>query len=92
LYFFDEGKALKSVDSSVLMVEEILKVCMEKGVLLDKEVFEMLCSLEEKDALEVVDILESIGGGVVTRRIFDEHLDKFGKFLPNQLVKCYFHT
>lgn len=62
------------------MVNSILKLCAEKKILLDKEVFGMLSDLDEGVALEVVGILEEVGGGIVTRKVFDEHPDKFGKF------------
>lgn len=53
---------------------------MKKGLLLDKEVFGMLSGLDEDVSLEVVGILDGIGVRVVTRKIFDEHPDKFGKY------------
>ena len=62
------------------MVNLILKECMSRGILLDKEVFGMLSDLGEDVALEVVGILDGIGVRVVTRKVFDEHPDKFGKF------------
>jgi len=57
-----------------------LEECMKKGLLLDKEVFGMLSGLGEDVALEVVGILDGVGVRVVTRKIFDEHPDKFGKY------------
>jgi DNA polymerase II small subunit len=62
------------------MVNLILKECMSRGILLDKEVFGMLSYLGDEVALEVVGILGEIGERVVTRKIFDEHSDKFEKF------------
>ena len=53
---------------------------MSRGILLDKEVFGMLSDLGEEVALEVVDILGGLGVRVVTRKIFDEYPDKFGKY------------
>jgi len=65
------------------MVNEILKLCMSKGFLLDKEMLELLSSFEEKNVLQVVNILASLGieERVITKDIFMAHSDRFKNIL-----------
>jgi DNA polymerase II small subunit len=65
------------------MASEILKLCMEKGFLLDKEVLELLSNLNKEGVESVVDVLANLGIGerVITKKIFSEHFDKFKSVL-----------
>ncbi|MBU3923972.1 MAG: metallophosphoesterase [Nanoarchaeota archaeon] len=68
------------------MVVDILKLCIDKGFLLDKTVLRLLNKLEEKKAIEIVKILTNLGldERVVTKDLFDLHIDKFRDMLVKE--------
>jgi DNA polymerase II small subunit len=61
--------------------KEILKICMSKGFLLDKEILEILSNL--KEAEEVISFLENldIKKGVITKTFFSKNLERIRTFL-----------
>ncbi len=67
------------------MASEILKICMGKGFLLDKEMLELLSSLTEPSARSVIEIIVDLGieERVINRKLFEKHFDKFKNLLMN---------
>ena len=64
------------------MVDEILKLCVSKGFLLDREMLDLFSGMEWGVVEKVVDILVgSVKERVITKVIFDEHIDKFRDLL-----------
>jgi len=65
------------------MASEILKLCMSKGFLLDKEMLELLSGLTDEGVKNVIDVLGNLGIGerVINKRMFEEHFDKFRNLL-----------
>ena len=65
------------------MVNEILKLCMEKGFLLDKEMLELFSSLTDDGARNVINVIANLGieERVINKRLFEEHFDKFRNLL-----------
>ena len=65
------------------MASEILKLCMGKGFLLDKEMLDLLSTLNDAGAKRVIDVLGNleIGERVITKSLFSKHFDKFKNFL-----------
>jgi len=65
------------------MASEILKLCMGKGFLLDKEMLELFSNLTDEGARKVVDVLGGLGikERVITKELFSRHFDKFRNFL-----------
>ncbi|MBT6182741.1 hypothetical protein HOI04_02575, partial [archaeon] len=67
------------------MGSEILKTCMKKGFLLDKEMLDLFSGLEESRGIEIIEVLGSAGINerVITKKIFTKHLEKFKYFLKD---------
>jgi len=67
------------------MEKSILKVCMEKGFLLDKEVLQMLSDLDEGSARDVVESLENlkIEERVITKSFFSKNFQRIQEVLVN---------
>jgi len=61
------------------MGKEILKLCMGKGFLLDKEMLELFSSLTTEGMEKVVDVIASLGINerVITKSIFAKNFDRF---------------
>lgn len=68
-------------------VKEILKFCIEKGFLLDKEVLELFSGTSDIDVETSKLIIEKIGQftqkRVITRSVFDDNKDKLDQILLN---------
>jgi len=67
--------------------KEILKFCIEKGFLLDKDVLELFSGTNDIDAETSKLIIEGIGQftqkRVITRSVFDDNKDKLDQILLN---------
>lgn len=63
--------------------KQILKACMQKGFLLDKEILDSLSSIDEVSALYVIDVLSNlkIKERVVTKNIFLSNSDNLIKII-----------
>jgi DNA polymerase II small subunit len=78
------------------MGSEILRECMKKGFLLDREMLEMFNTLDEKKTKEIIDVLAGLKlkERVVTRRVFSENLEKIQgsifRFSKNDEVEEFF--
>ena len=61
------------------MGTEILKLCMGKGFLLDKEMLDLFSSLTPEGMEKVVNVLGGLGINerVITRSIFSKHFERF---------------
>jgi DNA polymerase II small subunit len=61
------------------MGQEILKICMGRGFLLDKEMLELFSGLTDNNLFKVVDALGKLGieERVITKNIFNRHLEEF---------------
>lgn len=61
--------------------KQILKSCMQKGFLLDKEILDALSILEEKYALQVIEVLSNlkIKDRVITKSIFLNNIENIKK-------------
>ncbi len=59
------------------MVNKILKMCVDKGFLVDKEVLELLSKLDENKVCEVVEILSGlkVKEKIITRKLFDKYVE-----------------
>jgi DNA polymerase II small subunit len=67
------------------MAAEILKMCMTKGFLLDKETLDLLSNLNESGAQNVINALAglALGERVITRNLFDKHFEKLKNVLTS---------
>lgn len=65
------------------MVSEILKLCMSKGFLLDKEMLDLLGGLSDEGAKKTIDIFSrlEIDERVINKKLLEKHFDKLGSFL-----------
>ncbi len=72
--------------------KQILKLCMQKGFLLDKEILDSISSLEEKNAFEIINALTnlSIKERVITKQIFLANSEKIKKLVVNNDNKLLF--
>ncbi len=60
------------------MVKELLRKCMKKGFLLDREMLEMFNSLDKKRAYEIIDVLGGmqLKERVVTKKVFNDNIER----------------
>jgi len=60
------------------MASNLLRECMKKGFLLDREMLELFGTLEEKKAKDMIDVLSGLGINerVITKKVFSTNLDK----------------
>jgi len=65
------------------MSAETLRLCMSKGFLLDKEMLELLSSLDDESVGAVVERLGNLGieERVITKSLFVKHFEKFKDIL-----------
>jgi len=63
--------------------KQILKLCMQKGFLLDKDILEALAVLEENFAKKIIEILSSlkIKERVITKSVFESYVSSLKKML-----------
>lgn len=52
------------------MNSEILKLSIQRGLLLDKEVYDVLNTLKEEEAKEIIEILSSFKKKIITKSFF----------------------
>ncbi len=76
------------------MASEILKLCMGKGFLLDKEMLELLSGLTDEGARNVIDVIGNLGIGerVINKKLFEAHFDKFRNLLIAEEGKDEMHN
>jgi len=76
------------------MADNILRDCMKKGFLLDKEMLEMLSDLTDEGAKNVIDVLGNLGieERVINKRLFENHFDKFRNLLIAEEGKDEMHN
>ena len=67
----------------------ILKICMEKGFLLDKEMLELLSDLDEESARDLVDGLSNlrIKEKVITKTLFSKNIERIRNVLVGGMSK-----
>ena len=76
--------------------KQILKICMQKGFLLDKEILESLSLLDGNSATSIIDTLSrlNIKERVITRSIFSNHIENLKSVLIDgenrQFVEQFF--
>ena len=64
------------------MVNEILQMCVKKGFLLDREMLDLFSGMEIEVVEKIVDVLMGVvKERVITKAVFDEHVDKFRDLL-----------
>jgi DNA polymerase II small subunit len=65
--------------------KQILKICMHKGFLLDKEILDSLSILEEKYAFQIIELISNLNlkERVITKPIFLAQIDKIKKIVIN---------
>ncbi len=66
--------------------KELLKICMEKGFLLDREMLEIFSELEEDEARKVIESIEGLGIGerVITKTVFSKNMEKIRNFVDGK--------
>lgn len=63
-------------------MNEILKLCSSKGFLLDREMLDLFSGMDIEVVGKIVDVLAgAVKGRVITKAVFDEHVDKFRDLL-----------
>ncbi|MBP7708462.1 metallophosphoesterase [Candidatus Pacearchaeota archaeon] len=72
--------------------KQILKICMQKGFLLDKEILESLSLLDERYSLQIIDVLTNlkIKERVITKSIFLANLANIKKVVINKESGAFF--
>lgn len=68
-------------------MNKILKKCISRGFLLNKEVLEILSELDEKKICDIIDILTKTNKKIITKEIFNKNIDNFKNLLINKNKK-----
>ncbi|MFH1711484.1 MAG: hypothetical protein ABH840_04190 [Nanoarchaeota archaeon] len=64
------------------MKTEILKFCMAKGILLDREVGEVLSEFSEETAKEIIEKVSMLKGKIINRNFFCKNADSLKEIMP----------
>lgn len=59
------------------MKPEILKLCLEKGILLERDVGELLSELGDGEAKNIIEKISFMKGKIITKSFFEENLRNF---------------
>ncbi len=67
----------------MMVGKEILKICMEKGFLLDREMLEIFSELDEGEARGLIEKMRGLGIGerVITKTVFSKNIEKIRNVL-----------
>jgi len=64
------------------MKTEILKFCMAKGILLDREVGEVLSEFSEETAKEIIEKVSMLKGKIINKHFFSENVENLRGIMP----------
>ena len=64
------------------MKTEILKFCMAKGILLDREVGEVLSEFSEETAKEIIEKVSMLKGNIINKHFFSENVENLRGIMP----------
>jgi DNA polymerase II small subunit len=68
------------------MKEDILKFCIEKGVLLDKETLNSLSGFDEDEARELIEKLSNLKEKIITKSFFNKNAEKISELIKNNKI------
>ncbi len=66
------------------MDKEILKLCFERGCLLDKEVFEVFNSFDKEIVEEIIKKISTSGTKIITKSFLSQNVNKIQDFLADE--------
>jgi len=67
-------------------VEDVLKFCMEKGLLIDKETCKLLSELDENTARSVVEKFSNLKEKLITRSFLDKNAEKISELIEDRKI------
>jgi len=68
----------------IKMNQKILKFCLEKGMLLDKDTLNFLGQIEEETAKKIVDRISSLKERVITKSFLNSHLSELQELINDK--------
>jgi len=91
LFFYTGGQGADVCSFLIFrMVNEIFSLCSDKGVLLDREVLEIFSNIEFNKVEKIIDILlGAVKERVITKDIFNAHIDKFKEYLSDNKENAF---
>lgn len=66
------------------MNPEILKLCIEKGMLLDRETYSILSEFDENTARNIIDKISSLKEKVITKSFLSNNVEKISQLVSDQ--------
>ena len=70
----------------VKMNNELLKFCLGKGILLDKETLDLLSGFEDTAAREIIDKISILREKVITKSFFSRNAEKIESLIPDRKI------
>jgi len=68
------------------MNEKLLKFCLEKGLLLDKDTLNLLTNFDEETAKDIIDKISSLKERVITKSFFNKHAEKISELIRDEKI------
>ncbi len=68
------------------MTQEILKFCIEKGILLDKATLDLLKEFDDKTAKEIIDKISNLKEKIITKSFFTNNVDRIQELLGDKRI------
>ena len=68
------------------MTENLLKFCIEKGVLLDKETSNLLSEFDDDTVKEIIDKVSLLREKIITKSFFYKNAEKIHELIHNEKV------
>lgn len=68
------------------MNQEILKFCLEKGLLLDKETFDLLNDFDDKTARDIIEKISGLKERIITKSFITKNADRLRELIGDKKV------
>jgi len=66
--------------------KEILKLCLEKKILLDSETFKLLSQLDYEEAKKMIDIISGLNEKIITKAFITKNVEQIGDRMSDKKV------
>jgi len=67
-------------------ISEILKLCLEKGILVDKETCSLLSEFDEETARSIVEKISNLKERLITKSFFDKNAEKISELIGDKKI------
>ena len=69
------------------MDSELLKLCLEKGILLDKDACEILSGLKEETVKDIVNKISCLNEKIITKSFFSKNVNTLKEISNNEFIE-----